>query len=348
MLESIAPGWGLALLAAFAWWSGMTFLVGGTLGGGLFGEVAQSSAGAATRAWPGAACKFASAALALVGALVAARRWPLLRHPALAAAAAVLIALAALMPSLGATLLMLALLATSSRLRLAAAATVAAAWIVGAFTTSSPGRWRTRPPCSPARARCWACWRGGWQARERKPRRQPRVPVRRASRAPASPSACSPCCSWPTSASATKETLIRDGRPVFVELAPVDPRSLMQGDFMRLNFNVPASLPSSVAACCACSARARWHSSTSAAWRACAHRQRRAAAAGRAAHRAHAQAGTLDPWSAMPGSSPRARRSAGRVRATASSRRCARPCAARRPARAGSASPLSPRPGNAA
>jgi len=36
-----------------------------------------------------------------------------------------------------------------------------------------------------------------------------------------------------------KEQLIRDGRPVFVELAPVDPRSLMQGDFMRLNFNLP-------------------------------------------------------------------------------------------------------------
>jgi len=26
---------------------------------------------------------------------------------------------------------------------------------------------------------------------------------------------------------------------VFVELAPVDPRSLMQGDFMRLNFRMP-------------------------------------------------------------------------------------------------------------
>jgi uncharacterized membrane-anchored protein len=26
---------------------------------------------------------------------------------------------------------------------------------------------------------------------------------------------------------------------VFVELAPVDPRSLMQGDYMRLNFNLP-------------------------------------------------------------------------------------------------------------
>lgn len=33
-----------------------------------------------------------------------------------------------------------------------------------------------------------------------------------------------------------KQDLIARGRPVFVALAPVDPRSLMQGDFMRLNF----------------------------------------------------------------------------------------------------------------
>jgi len=36
-----------------------------------------------------------------------------------------------------------------------------------------------------------------------------------------------------------KEALIARGQPVFVELAPVDPRSLMQGDFMRLNFRMP-------------------------------------------------------------------------------------------------------------
>ena len=36
-----------------------------------------------------------------------------------------------------------------------------------------------------------------------------------------------------------KEALIAEGRPVYVELAPVDPRSLMQGDYMRLNFRLP-------------------------------------------------------------------------------------------------------------
>ena len=36
-----------------------------------------------------------------------------------------------------------------------------------------------------------------------------------------------------------KEQLIRQGQTVFVALAPVDPRSLMQGDYMALNFALP-------------------------------------------------------------------------------------------------------------
>ena len=35
-----------------------------------------------------------------------------------------------------------------------------------------------------------------------------------------------------------KEKLIATGQKVFVELAPADPRSLMQGDFMRLEYSV--------------------------------------------------------------------------------------------------------------
>jgi len=36
-----------------------------------------------------------------------------------------------------------------------------------------------------------------------------------------------------------KEALISTGQVVFVELAPVDPRSLMQGDYMTLNYAFP-------------------------------------------------------------------------------------------------------------
>lgn len=40
---------------------------------------------------------------------------------------------------------------------------------------------------------------------------------------------------WSISA---REALLRDGRVVLLELAPVDPRSLMQGDYMALRFKV--------------------------------------------------------------------------------------------------------------
>ena len=39
-----------------------------------------------------------------------------------------------------------------------------------------------------------------------------------------------------------KQQLIRHGQPVLVELAPVDPRSLMQGDYMTLRFGLPSEI----------------------------------------------------------------------------------------------------------
>lgn len=39
-----------------------------------------------------------------------------------------------------------------------------------------------------------------------------------------------------------KETLRRTGDTVLLELAPVDPRSLMQGDYMTLNYKITADL----------------------------------------------------------------------------------------------------------
>ena len=45
-----------------------------------------------------------------------------------------------------------------------------------------------------------------------------------------------------------KEELLKDGQLVLLELAPVDPRSLMQGDYMRLSYaitqnNLPKGMP---------------------------------------------------------------------------------------------------------
>jgi uncharacterized membrane-anchored protein len=39
-----------------------------------------------------------------------------------------------------------------------------------------------------------------------------------------------------------KERVIRRGEPIFLELAPVDPRSLMQGDYMALRFRLAGEI----------------------------------------------------------------------------------------------------------
>ena len=39
-----------------------------------------------------------------------------------------------------------------------------------------------------------------------------------------------------------KEELLKDGQLVFLELAPVDPRSLMQGDYMSLRYRISDSI----------------------------------------------------------------------------------------------------------
>lgn len=238
-LESVGSGWGLALLAAFAGWSGMTFLVGGTLGGGLLGDVAHELGRRADVGARWRTLQAASAMLALAGAALAARRWPGLRHPALAGAAAVLVGLAALMPSLGATLLMLALLATSGRPRLAAAAGVAAAWIVGAFyyqlawPLAQKAAWLA---AAGVLLGALAWWAAG--ARARGALAPERAAAPRLARLGIAVGVAA-VLAVANLGIREKEALIRDGRPVFVELAPVDPRSLMQGDFMRLNFSVP-------------------------------------------------------------------------------------------------------------
>ena len=41
---------------------------------------------------------------------------------------------------------------------------------------------------------------------------------------------------------ANKERLRANGQTVYLELAPIDPRSLMQGDYMALNFAVARAI----------------------------------------------------------------------------------------------------------
>lgn len=243
-LESIAAGWLLATLAGLAWWSGMTFLVGGSLGGGFVGEVARELGRRAPAAWSLGIRQALSAVLALAAMGWAVRRWPGLGRLAYAGVGAVLVALSWFMPALGAVLLALAVCATSARWRLAATAGVAAAWIVGAFYYQLDWPLATKAAVLVGAGTVLGAL-GWWAgAADRAARAASAAPETRGGAA----------ARWGIAASVAavlavanigiwqKEDLIAHGRPVYVELAPVDPRSLMQGDFMRLNFRMPGEV----------------------------------------------------------------------------------------------------------
>jgi uncharacterized membrane-anchored protein len=240
-LEPFATGWVAATLAGLAWWAGMSMLAGASLGGGLVGEVVRQAGarGPAPATWP----SVVSALLGLVASLWAARQWPSLRRPWLAAVAAVLTGLAWFMPALGAVWLVLALCATSARWPLSACAALAAAWIVGAFYYQL--QW---PLAHKAMGLLLAgavlgalAW---WAQRE--------LPSGRTGGKRTTPAGNGVSGRAAILASVMlvlvvvnlgiwqKESLIARGQPVFVALAPVDPRSLLQGDYMQLNFRLPS------------------------------------------------------------------------------------------------------------
>lgn len=235
VVESFGAGWAVAVLASLAAWSGMTFLVGGSLGfwGELVGEVAPGRRRGA--AWP--MLQAASVVLAIAGAAWAARRWPELRIARAAGVALVLIALSGFLPALGGVLFALSLTATSGRLRLAAAAGLAAAWIVGSFYYQLhwPLAQKAVVLAGAGALLAALAWRAG---------EKPAALVGRTvspSRAPALLATFAALATLTVANFAIwqKEDLIAHGRKVYVQLAPVDPRSLMQGDFMRLNWPLP-------------------------------------------------------------------------------------------------------------
>ncbi|CAN5319402.1 hypothetical protein BH11PSE10_BH11PSE10_13620 [soil metagenome] len=178
-----------------------------------------------------------SAGAAIVGALWAARAWPGLRQPWLLAVALVLIVLAVLMPALGAALFALAVVTCSQRWRLAAAAALAAAWIVGSFyyqlhwPLAQKALWLTGAGVLLGGLAAWRM-RGGTRV-------QAGTPGKSGPRPAVFIAGALLTLIVANGAIWQKEQLIAEGRPVFVALAPVDPRSLMQGDYMRLRFALP-------------------------------------------------------------------------------------------------------------
>ncbi len=236
-LESVSSGWLLMVLAGMCWWSGMSFLVGGGLWRELFSGAGRS--GMQDTTW--LLAQAGSVALAGAAAFITARDWPSLRQPLMAAVGLVLLALCWFLPVLGAVLLALACMATSRRWLQAAAAALAAAWIVGSFYYQLHWTLANKAVVLTGLGAVLgglAWWAG--RAEARRPEHSPVASHRYAAAAMVLGSVLTLVLAnfsiW------QKETLIAQGERVFVELAPVDPRSLMQGDFMRLNYRVPGSM----------------------------------------------------------------------------------------------------------
>ncbi len=215
-------GWLLALLVALALHSGSPWLVAG-LSGWHRGQTT----------WGAPVLALGSAATALLGAGLLMRAWPALREPRWLLLAALLALLALVLPALGPMALAAAVCAQQQRWRLAAASGMAALWVLGSFyyqvawplahkalglmalgaaiVVLMRPRWHSSPSRS---ARPWG-------------------PLL----------ALALCLLVANGGIFQKERLIAQGEPLFVALAPADPRSLMQGDFMRLAFNVPTDAP---------------------------------------------------------------------------------------------------------
>jgi uncharacterized membrane-anchored protein len=244
LVESLAAGWVLVVLVGLVWLSGMTFLVGGSLGGGFPGEVARElGARRGGMGWEQGMPALSAVLAALAGAWIA-RAWPLLRQVAWVPVAVVAVGLAWLLPTLGGVFLAGVATLVTRRWRLASAAAVAAVWVVGSFYYQLAWPLADKALLLVAAGALLGvlAW---WLMR--------RPAVAEARTEMPTPPRLGPASAWIAAATLVtlgvagvaiwqKQDLIARGQPVFVELAPVDPRSLMQGDFMRLNFRVPGEV----------------------------------------------------------------------------------------------------------
>lgn len=275
-LESLGAGWLLLVLTGLAWLAGMTMLVGGSLGGGLLGlAVSELGPRARSAQW---AIQLGSAAMAAGAAAFLGWRAPGLRSGPALCVAAIITALAWLLPTLGGVCVVLAVTLATQRWRLAGAAAVAFAWIIGSFyyllqwSLADKGLMLLGAGVALGALAWWQLRRHGSEGRPRAAAAAPHPPAMSADTCGTDEGDAAPAGAGRTrhatdspglrgiplrrsalliaaSGVATlavanlaiwqKEDLIANGRPVFVELAPVDPRSLMQGDYMRLNFRLP-------------------------------------------------------------------------------------------------------------
>ena len=270
LLAPISDGWLVATLALVILSVGNTFLMG-SFGGQVVSEIGSDMIG---RGVDGVATGFAPRVLGVLCAFTAAavllRAWPALRSPLGAGLALAGAALSWAITALGAVLLIGAICARTRRDRLAILACVVAVWVIGAFYYLLALPLATKALLltgigAGVGLLAWA------EAQRRTPQAQTAPdsstdasasstvasnaasatePPAAAPRAPRLDFSLRGASVWvlvglaavlavANYAIADKERVIAHGRTVYVELIPVDPRSLMQGDYMALNFRVP-------------------------------------------------------------------------------------------------------------
>lgn len=239
LLEPVVRGWVLGMLPVLAWLSGPTFMMSGGLGSGLARELHAAFGAhlwASGRMGPAALSVLAAA----LGLAALPQAWPVLRQWRLLVPALLLLGLAFVLPALGACLLVLGLALVRSRRVLALGAAAVALWTLGSFYYQLALPLTDKALILVASGAVLGAWL--WLTAERRPLRLGLAKPEGAARW-AIPLCGLLCLGVVNGLIWQKEQLIAQGRPVFVGLAPVDPRSLIQGDYMRVNYALPPLPP---------------------------------------------------------------------------------------------------------
>lgn len=227
-------GWLAMALLGMVYWSGPAFLAPGLL------ELAETATPFLARPLPMHAV---SLACVVAGAVVLARALPALRQGWCLGVAITLGAFVGFMPGLGVVLLIAACCIADSRYSLACAAGLAAVWTIGSayYDLALPLVQKAILFAAVGAAIVAFSWRP-LRAVARMPATRRQLVGARAGRV------CLLASGAITLALANagmlrNEMLIAKSEPAYIELRPADPRSLVQGDYMRLAFQVPPESP---------------------------------------------------------------------------------------------------------
>jgi uncharacterized membrane-anchored protein len=234
-VESVGAGWLAVTLISLAAASGATFMLS------QFG-FGPGDAGGEGLARYMSYRYLVSAAAAAGGVALLAKSWPAVRTIPALIVAIVVVGLSWLNATLGATFLVLAICMVSGRWRLATAAGIAAAWIIGAFYYQL-----NLPLASKALIMLGTAATLGGVAWVAMPEtavtadKAPRLAAPRNIGFAAIALSGLAVLAVINTGIWQKERLIAQSQSMFVELVPVDPRSLMQGDYMALDFRIPTA-----------------------------------------------------------------------------------------------------------